>query len=106
MSERQVRIRKAVPVRKAPAQGSFATLLVAQPAMVPRAPVIVEESYRAVLSTWPLRWRERWGRRANALEDQGLDWRAAEKLAYTEVGEERRRRTQIKRNAMPAVGSN
>lgn len=37
------------------------------------------------LARWPLAKRELWGRRANRLEDEGLDWRAAEQQAYIEV---------------------
>src|SRR3954453_10151505 len=100
MSERHVRSRKAVPDRKTPVQKTFVTVLVTEPAEVashgPSAPRVAEESYRALLSTWPLRWRERWGRRANALEDQGFDWRTAELSAFVEVGEERRKKLQSK----------
>lgn len=41
--------------------------------------------WRARLAEWPLEWRERWGLRANQLEDTGLDWIEAEKLAWNEV---------------------
>ncbi|WP_406699149.1 hypothetical protein V5E97_09745 [Singulisphaera sp. Ch08] len=37
------------------------------------------------LASWPLKKRERWGRRANQLEDEGLGWRTAEHKAYLEV---------------------
>ncbi len=40
---------------------------------------------------WPVEWRERWGRRANALEEKGLSWRDAETQAFVEVWKERRR---------------
>jgi hypothetical protein len=53
--------------------------------------------YRAILAAWPNRWRERWGRRANALEDQGLSWRAAEVLAFVEVQDEKRARATASR---------
>jgi len=46
--------------------------------------------YRVALANWPDEWRERWGHRANALEDQGLGWRAAETLAFLEIQDERR----------------
>ncbi|SIN69775.1 hypothetical protein SAMN05444166_0205 [Singulisphaera sp. GP187] len=39
------------------------------------------------LASWSLEKRELWGRRANQLEDEGLDWRAAEQQAYCEVAE-------------------
>lgn len=41
--------------------------------------------YRQVLATWPDDWRERWGRRANELEESGLPWRDAEGRAFVEV---------------------
>lgn len=41
--------------------------------------------YRMVLAAWPDEWRERWGRRANDLEDAGLSWRDAEGRAFLEV---------------------
>jgi hypothetical protein len=37
------------------------------------------------VADWPVEWRERWGRRANALEEQGLSWRDAEAQAFVEV---------------------
>lgn len=46
--------------------------------------------YRTALANWPDEWRERWGYRANALEETGLGWRAAEARAFFEVQEERR----------------
>jgi hypothetical protein len=57
-------------------------------------PAEERDTYRAILAGWPQKWRERWGRRANALEDLGLSWRTAELKAFTEVGEERRRKTE------------
>lgn len=42
-------------------------------------------SYRKVIAEWGLDWRERWGRRANSLEDAGLGWRDAETQAFVEV---------------------
>ena len=41
--------------------------------------------YRMVLVSWPDEWRERWGCRANALEDAGLSWRDAEGRAFLEI---------------------
>jgi hypothetical protein len=39
-----------------------------------------------VVADWPIEWRERWGRRANALEEEnGLSWRDAETQAFVEV---------------------
>lgn len=37
------------------------------------------------LAKWPLKRRRRWGERANALEDAGLDWREAEQQAFQEL---------------------
>jgi hypothetical protein len=42
------------------------------------------------LARWPDEWRERWGRRANALEEAGLPWHEAEAQAFVEVWNERR----------------
>ena len=46
--------------------------------------------YRTALANWPDEWRERWGHRANALEETGLSWQDAEVRAFFEVQEERR----------------
>ncbi len=50
-------------------------------------PPVVDESkpWRRRLARWPDPWRERWGVRANALEDTGLDWRQAEQQAFEEL---------------------
>ena len=45
---------------------------------------------RMALARWPDEWRERWGRRANALEDTGLPWHEAEAQAFVEIWNERR----------------
>ena len=42
-------------------------------------------AYRGVVAGWPDTWRERWGRRANELEETGLSWRDAEAQAFVEV---------------------
>lgn len=54
--------------------------------------------YRKVLANWPDEWRERWGRRANALEEQGLSWRDAEGQAFVETWSELRSATDVQRN--------
>src|SRR5262249_7883275 len=54
-----------------------------------RAPETERSSYRTTLAGWPMEWRERWGRRANALEDQGLGWREAEARAFAEINDQR-----------------
>jgi hypothetical protein len=42
-------------------------------------------AYRKVIANWSDEWRERWGHRANSLEDLGLSWRDAETQAFIEV---------------------
>jgi hypothetical protein len=42
-------------------------------------------AYRGVVAAWPEDWRERWGRRANELEEAGLSWRDAEARAFVEI---------------------
>jgi len=37
------------------------------------------------LAEWLIERRQRWGERANALEDAGLDWREAEQQAFQEL---------------------
>jgi hypothetical protein len=54
----------------------------------PPAPVFHPLAYRGVVAEWPVEWRERWGRRANALEEKGLSWRDAEAQAFVEVWSE------------------
>ncbi len=54
--------------------------------------------YRTVLANWPDDWRERWGRRANDLEDSGLSWRDAEGRAFLEIWNQLRTTTQVERN--------
>ena len=54
----------------------------------PPAPVFHPLAYRGVVAEWPVEWRERWGRRANALEEKGLSWRDAEAQAFVEIWQE------------------
>lgn len=49
------------------------------------APVFHPLAYRGVVANWPVEWRERWGVRANSLEEDGLSWRDAETQAFVEV---------------------
>jgi hypothetical protein len=56
--------------------------------ITPPAPVFHPLAYRGVVAEWPVEWRERWGRRANALEEKGLSWRDAEAQAFIEVWSE------------------
>lgn len=53
-------------------------------------PVFHPLAYRGVVAGWPLESRERWGLRANELEDAGLSWRDAETQAFVEIWRERR----------------
>ena len=53
--------------------------------------VIHPPAYRGVVAGWPEDWRERWGRRANELEEAGLSWRDAEAQAFAEVWNQFRR---------------
>jgi hypothetical protein len=41
----------------------------------------------ADLGRWPIAWRQRWADRTARLEDEGLDWRHAESMAYGEMRE-------------------
>ena len=54
--------------------------------------------YRQVLATWTDDWRERWGRRANELEDTGLPWRDAEGRAFVEILKQLKSIGQTERN--------
>jgi hypothetical protein len=56
----------------------------------PPAPVFHPIAYRGVVAAWPVEWRERWGLRANALEEQGLSWRDAEAQSFVETWNQRR----------------
>lgn len=49
------------------------------------APVFHPLAYRGVVAEWSVESRERWGRRANELEETGLAWRDAETQAFVEV---------------------
>ncbi len=63
-------------------------------------PVFHPLAYRSVVADWPIEWRERWGRRANALEETGLSWRDAETQAFVEVWHQLRRTRET--DLMPA----
>ena len=39
----------------------------------------------AELARWPIAWRERWGRLANELEDQGVPWPEHERRAFDRI---------------------
>src|SRR5690242_6262047 len=51
-------------------------------------------AYRGVLASWPEDWRERWGRRANELEETRLSRRDAEAQAFAEVWNQFRRESR------------
>jgi hypothetical protein len=61
-------------------------------------PIFHPLAYRGVVANWPVEWRERWGRRANSLEESGLSWRDAETQAFVEVWNQLRHQT----NGQPA----
>jgi hypothetical protein len=56
-------------------------------------PVFHPLEYRNVVAKWPVEWRERWGRRANGLEETGLSWRDAETQAFIEIWKQIRNET-------------
>jgi hypothetical protein len=41
--------------------------------------------WRATVGGWPIERRQRWGDRANAIEDEGHSWHEAERLAFEEM---------------------
>jgi hypothetical protein len=86
---RQLAPGAAPPTETDPASRRLSTKSSAPP------PVFHPLAYREVVAGWPVEWRERWGRRANALEENGLSWRDAEAQAFVEVW------TQL-RNQVPA----
>jgi hypothetical protein len=66
-------------------------------------PIFHPLAYRGVVAEWPVEWRERWGRRANELEETGMSWRDAETQAFIEVWTERRREQQAEPAATAAT---
>jgi hypothetical protein len=50
-----------------------------------RGPPPADRHWRRIVALWPIDWRERWGRRANELEDCGDTWNMAEWVAFQEV---------------------
>jgi hypothetical protein len=106
MSEPHARNRRAVPRRKRLIQETFIATAEEVAAVAERVePAAGAGSYRGELAAWPLKWRERWGRRANALEDQGMSWRLAELTAFNEVDEERRSKADKRRNLSIALAA-
>jgi hypothetical protein len=41
--------------------------------------------WRSVVVRWPVHLRQRWGDRANALQDEDYAWHEAERIAFEEV---------------------
>ena len=46
--------------------------------------------WRSIVGKWPIEARQRWGDRANVLQDSGLEWYEAERIAFEEVPERAR----------------
>lgn len=57
--------------------------------------------WRALLPKWPDEWRERWGRRANELEQSGTHWVEAERQAWDETLAARQRPETAQPKAEP-----
>ena len=49
---------------------------------------LVPSSWRDCLAVWPVEWREKWGRLANALEDEGQVFPRSEFEAFNRVKKE------------------
>jgi hypothetical protein len=94
VNDSRPRVRKSAPRRSRKVQKTFTALLSPPDEETSEAafPAIDFKTfpYRVALANWPDEWRERWGHRANALEDDGLSWREAESRAFFEIQEERR----------------
>jgi hypothetical protein len=69
----------------APPSEKSASVEHVSPQPIAPPPIFHPLAYRGVVANWPVEWRERWGRRANALEEGGLPWRDAETQAFVEV---------------------
>jgi hypothetical protein len=41
--------------------------------------------WRVSVARWRIDRRQRWGNRANELQDAGLDWKEAERVAFEEI---------------------
>src|SRR5262245_54756473 len=48
-------------------------------------PPPADRGWREAIGLWPVEWRERWGRRANELQDHGRPWDVAEWIAFREA---------------------
>lgn len=51
--------------------------------------------WRASVAQWPLDRRQRWGDRANELQDDGFGWKDAERVAFEEIMEDLKRRRSL-----------
>jgi hypothetical protein len=80
-------------VPSAPSSDHAASTDPPSPPSVLPPPIFHPLAYRGVVANWPVEWRERWGRCANALEDSGLSWRDAETQAFVEVWNQIRHQT-------------
>ena len=87
--EEEIRPGRAVPVPAPEIVSRSPSRSCRKPVL--HAPVFHPLAYRGVVAEWPVEWRERWGRRANALEENGLSWRDAEAQAFVEVWSQLRR---------------
>jgi hypothetical protein len=76
-----------VEVKSSPAPRTEAPVELGPPTVKNSAAAVVFHplAYRGVVADWPVELRERWGQRANALEEGGLSWRDAEAQAFVEV---------------------
>jgi hypothetical protein len=106
----QTTVRKKRARRSRKVQRTFPTLPELEEEGSDEFPVLDFKSfpYRTALANWPDEWRERWGHRANALEEAGLTWQEAEARAFFEVQEERRAEVGIQPIplARPLAGRN
>lgn len=48
-------------------------------------PTLTRLFWRGIVAQWPLASRQAWGDRANELQDNGLDWKTAERKAFEEA---------------------
>ena len=99
MSVSRPKTRKASQRLSRKIQQSFSDLLTpsdeSEPEAFPNAD-FKSFPYRVALANWPDEWRERWGHRANFLEETGMDWQEAESQAFVEVQAQRRNEVGIR----------
>jgi hypothetical protein len=51
-------------------------------------PKLIPSSWRDCIAVWPIEWREKWGRLANALEDEGQVFPRSEFEAFGRIKKE------------------